>query len=344
MRNDSVTSSSGIRDVARHAGVSTASVSRALNQPQTVSTATRAKVQAAISALGYIPDAAARALASRRTRTIGAIIPTVANAMHAAGIEALQQYLSQQDYLLLLATSGYDPQAEYRQAQNMVSRGVDALVLRGNNHTAALRQLLAARRIPYVNVGVYQPDQPDPCIGVNNEDATWRATNYLLDLGHTRIGMVAALSAHNDRASARVAGVRRALAGRGLTLPEAWYAEVRYQLDDACQAARVLLAREPRPTAILGGNDVLAYGVLLQAERCGLRVPRDLSVMGFDDLEWSRHLHPGLTTMHSPADETWTRAGEYLLRHLAGHTSLPHHEIAASLVVRESTAPPSVAV
>jgi len=141
-------------------------------------------------------------------------------------------------------------------------------------------------------------------------------------------------------ATARVAGVRRALAARGLTLPDVWYAEVRYRLDDASQAARALLARDERPTAIIGGNDVLAYGVLLQAGKSGLRVPHDLSVMGFDDLEWSRHLHPGLTTMHSPADEAWTRAGEYLLRRLAGQTCLPHHEVSASLVVRESTAPP----
>jgi len=334
--------SAGIRDVARCAEVSTATVSRVLNQPQTVSTATRAKVQAAIGALGYIPDAAARALSSRRSRTIGAIIPTVANAMYAAGIEALQQYLAQQDYLLLLATSGYDPQVEYRQAQNMVSRGVDGLVLRGNSHAELLRQLLATRRIPFVNVGVYQPDQPDPCVGVDNEEASWRATNYLLDLGHTRIGMVAACSANNDRAAARVAGVRRALAARDLTLPDAWYAEVPYRLDDAIEAARALIARAERPTAIIGGNDVLAYGVLLQARRCGLRVPRDVSVMGFDDLEWSRHLYPSLTTMHWPADETWRRAGEYLLRRLAGQTCLAQYEMAASLVVRQSTAPPPV--
>jgi len=334
--------SSGIRDVARHAGVSTASVSRALNQPQAVSASTRNKVQAAISALGYIPDAAARALASRCTRTIGAIIPTVDNAMHAAGIEALQRYLSQQGYLLLLATSGYDPQVEYQQAQNMVSRGVDGLVLRGDVHTDALRQLLISRRIPFINVGDYQPDKPYACVGVNNEAATWRATNYLLDLGHTRIGMVAAVTAHNDRAAARVAGVRRALDERGLSLPECWYAEVRYRLDDASQAARALLARDTRPTAIVCGNDVLAYGVLLQAERSGVRVPAALSVLGFDDLEWSRHLHPSLTTVHSPADETWTRAGEYLLRHLAGQVCLPHHEVNASLIVRESTAPPAL--
>jgi LacI family transcriptional regulator len=330
----------GIRDVARQAAVSTASVSRAINNPEAVGPDLRARIDAAIAALGYIPDAAARALSSRRTRTIGAIVPTVDNAMFARGIEALQRYLSLQGYLLLLATSGYDPDVECRQAQNMVSRGIDGLILRGDVHTEALRRLLATQRIPFVNVGVYHPAKPYPCVGANNELAAYRACNYLLDLGHRKIGMVAALSANNDRASARVEGVRRALGERGLVLPPQWLLEVPYRLDDARQAARALLAQSEHPSALICGNDVIAYGVLFEAERIGLKVPADLSVMGFDDLEWSRHLRPSLTTMHLPTDEVWTRAGEYLVRTLNGQPVALHHEVDASLVVRESTAAP----
>uniref|UniRef100_UPI0039F0D21D LacI family DNA-binding transcriptional regulator n=1 Tax=Bordetella sputigena TaxID=1416810 RepID=UPI0039F0D21D len=330
----------GIREVARMAGVSTASISRALNTPASVSAELRARIDAAIAELGYIPDAAARALSSRRTRTIGAIIPTVDNAMFARGIEALQRYLSSQDYLLLLATSGYDPEVEHRQAQNMVSRGIDGLILRGDVHTPALRRLLAMQRIPFVNVGVYHPDKPYASVGADNESAARRACEYLLSLGHTDIGVVAALARHNDRASARVQGIRQALEAAGLDLRPEWHIEVPYKLDDARQAARTLLARDPRPTAVICGNDVLAYGVLLEAERQGLRLPDDLSVMGFDDLEWSRHLRPSLTTMHLPTDEVWTRAGEYLVRTLAGEAAPLHHEVDATLVVRESTGRP----
>jgi LacI family transcriptional regulator len=330
----------GIRDVARHARVSTASVSRAINTPEAVRADLRTRIDAAIAELGYIPDAAARALSSRRTRTIGAIVPTVDNAMFARGIESLQRYLSLQGYLLLLATSGYDPEVECTQAQNMASRGIDGLILRGDVHTEGLRRLLATQRIPFVNVGVYHPDKPYPSVGANNQLAAYRACSYLLDLGHRRVGMVAALSANNDRASARVAGARRALAERGLSLPAQWLLEVPYHLDDARQAARTLLSLPEQPTAVLCGNDVIAYGVLLEAERTGLNVPRDLSVMGFDDLEWSRHLRPSLTTMHLPTDEVWTRAGEYIVRTLNGLPAALHHEVDASLVVRESTAPP----
>jgi LacI family transcriptional regulator len=301
----------GIRDVAKHVGVSTASISRTLNNPESVSPELRMRIDAAIEALGYIPDAAARALSSRRTRTIGAIIPTVDNAMFARGIEALQSYLSLQGYLLLLSTSGYEPETEARQAQNMVSRGIDGLILRGDTHTDALRRLLASQRIPFVNVGVYHPDKPYASVGGDNEAAAYRACRYLIELGHTRVGMVAAISSNNDRATARVSGVRRALHESGLALRPEWYIEVPYHLDDARQGARSLLstAQEDWPTAVVCGNDVIAYGVMLEAERRGLNVPNDLSVMGFDDLEWSRHLRPSLTTMHVPTDEVWTRAG-----------------------------------
>lgn len=332
----------GIRDVAKYVGVSTASISRTLNNPESVRPELRMRIDAAIEELGYIPDAAARALSSRRTRTIGAIIPTVDNAMFARGIEALQSYLSLQGYLLLLSTSGYEPEAEARQAQNMVSRGIDGLILRGDTHTDALRRLLASQRIPFVNVGVYHPDKPYASVGSNNEAAAYRACRYLIELGHMKVGMVAAISSNNDRATARVSGVRRALRESGLSLKPEWYIEVPYHLDDARQGARTLLssAEKDWPTAVVCGNDVIAYGVLLEAERRGLKVPTDLSVMGFDDLEWSRHLRPSLTTMHVPTDEVWTRAGEFLVKSLSGKPTALHHEVDVSLVVRESTGRP----
>jgi len=187
-----------------------------------------------------------------------------------------------------------------------------------------------------VNVGVYHPDKPYASVGGDNEAAAYRACRYLIELGHARIGMVAAVSRHNDCATARVSGVRRALAENALSLRPEWYVEVPYHLDDARQGARFLLSapEDQWPTAVVCGNDVIAYGVLLEAERCGLKVPEDLSVIGFDDLEWSRHLRPSRTTMHVPTDEVWTRAGEFLVHSLPGRTAALHHEVDVSLVVR----------
>jgi LacI family transcriptional regulator len=331
----------GIRAVAALAGVSTASVSRALNNPDSVSPPLRARIEQAIDALGYIPHAPARILSSRRSRTLGAIVPTIDNTMFARGIASLQQHLSSVGYMLFLTTSGYDLDVELQQARNLISRGVDGLVLRGGCHHDGLRKLLADNAVPFINVGIYQPDRPYPCVGTDNEAAAHRAAAHVIELGHRRIGIVSALQRNNDRASARVAGFRRALAENGIELPPQWHVEVPYTLDDAREAARYLLSLKDRPTAVVCGNDVIAYGVLLEAERDGFSVPRDLSVVGFDDLDWSRHLRPSLTTIHVPTAETWQRAGEYLVRSLAGEQTIMHREIDFSLVVRESTAPPS---
>ncbi|QQO19896.1 LacI family DNA-binding transcriptional regulator [Bradyrhizobium diazoefficiens] len=330
----------GIRAVAARAGVSTASVSRALNNPDAVSPSLRARIAQAIEAVGYIPHAPARILSSRRSRTLGAIVPTIDNTMFARGIASLQKYLSSVGYMLFLTTSGYDLDVELQQARNLIGRGVDGLVLRGDCHHEGLRKLLADNAVPFINVGIYQPDRPYPCVGTNNEAAAYRAAAHVIELGHRRIGIVSALQRNNDRASARVAGFRRALAENGLELASEWHVEVPYTLDDAREAARYLLNLKNRPTAVACGNDVIAYGVLLEAERSGFSVPRDLSVVGFDDLDWSRHLRPSLTTIHVPTDETWQLAGEYLVRSLAGEQTIKHREIDFSLVVRESTAAP----
>ena len=330
----------GIRAVAKQAGVSTATVSRSLNNPASVSPELRAKISAIIEEIGYIPDASARALSSRRTRTIGAIVPTIDNAMFAQGLQALQSYLAKRDYLLLLATNEYDLDVELKQARNLVSRGVDGLILRGDKRHDDLRRLLTAQNIPFVNVGVYEPDKAYPSIGVDNARAGRRITQHLVDLGHRRVAVVAAMQRNNDRAQARLGGILEVLGEHDAVPPEHWMLQVNYKLDDARQAARTLLGSGDRPTAVVCGNDVIAYGVMLEALKLGLAVPGDVSVVGFDDLEWSRHLSPSLTTIHMPTDEIWVRAGEYLIQRLTGAPAMMHREIDFSLVVRESTAPP----
>ena len=333
-------SKQGIRAVAAQAGVSIASVSRALNNPDSVSAPLRARIAQAVEEVGYIPHAPARALSSRRSHTLGAIVPTIDNTMFARGIASLQKYLSSVGYMLFLTTSGYDLDVELQQARSLISRGVDGLVLRGDCHHDAMRKLLADTAIPFINVGVYRPDRPYPCVGADNEGAAHRAAMHVIELGHKRIGIVSALSRNNDRASARVAGFHRALAENNIAIRSEWHVEVPYALDDAREAARYLLNLAERPTAVVCGNDVIAYGVLLEAERSGFPVPRELSVVGFDDLDWSRHLRPSLTTIRVPTAATWQRAGEYLVRHLAGEQTIMHHEVDYSLIVRESTAPP----
>jgi LacI family transcriptional regulator len=329
----------GIRDVARRARVSTATVSRALNRPQAVRAAARSRVERAVEELGYVPHAAARALTTRRSQTIGAIIPTIDNAIFAKGIQALNRHLESREYHVLLATSEYYPDNEERQARNLVMRGVDGLIFMGDSHTRKLREFLRERGMPYVNTGVFRRDGSEACVGFDNRAAGAHAARHLVELGHRRIAMIAGIRRNNDRATDRVAGVSDALRAASLSLPEEWILECRYDYNEAGQALRRLLALSPRPTAIVCGNDVLAIGALFEAQAAGVHVPADLSIVGFDDLELARHVRPGLTTMRVPTEEMWCRAADYLLSVLAGRPAIDKFEIEVSLVVRESTSP-----
>lgn len=330
-----------VQDVAEAAGVSTATVSRVLNRPTSVRQVLREKVEAAVLRLGYVPHAGARALMLGRSATVGALFPTVDNAIFAQAIDALQRRLALDGYNLLIATTDYDPDAEMRQATNLVTRGADALAFCGAGQRPELLKLLERRGLPWVHVMVAAPTESAPGmhVGFDNARAMGQAVRYLLDLGHRRIGMLAGRTDNNDRASARVAGARSALEKAGLELPSQWCVERRYGLAEAREGLRALLATTPAPTAILCGNDVLAHGALLEAATLGIRVPEQLSIVGFDDLDMARHVQPALTTLHVPAEEMWRTAAERLLSALSGQACALNTVMNVELVVRESTGP-----
>ncbi len=333
----------GIRDIARLAGVAPATVSRVLNGQKLVSEETRRRVEEVIRTLDYVPDATARALSVRQTKTIGTVVPTVDNAFYASGISAAQKYLAANGYTLLLATSDYDPELEFEQVRNLVGRKVDALILRGADHSPVLLQFLAGHGVPWVAVGSYSPQSPFPSVGIDNHAAGFRACTHLIDLGHRRIGLLGARTGNNDRARGRVRGAKDALAGAGLPLPEHWVFEVGAGLDDARQTAKALLAEPARPTAVVCTTDLIAFGVVLECARSGLSIPESLSVIGIGDLEWSRHIQPALTTISIPTKEVWRRACDFLVHSLAGGNVCQHFECGFELTVRETTASPAIA-
>jgi len=327
-----------IDDVAAAAGVSTATVSRVLNRPDSVRDRLRGKVETAVARLGYVPHSGARSLMLRRTGTIGAVFPTVDNAIFAKAIDALQRRLALAGYQLLIATSDYDVDAEMHQAVNLVTRGADALALCGYSQRPELLPFLRQRGLPCVHVMVCPGPAGTICVGFDNAEAMAGAARYLVDLGHRRVAMLAGIARNNDRAGARIDGARRALRGAG-GLPAERVVERRYTLAEARDGMRELMALEPRPTAVLCGNDVLAFGALLEAQKMGLRVPADVSIVGFDDLELARHVQPALTTVRVPAEEMWRTAAERLIAALRGEPVPLSTEIEVALVVRESSGP-----
>ena len=331
-----------VADVAQRAGVSTASVSRALNRPDAVRPELRSRIAAAIAELGYIPSAAARALVTRHSRAVGAIVPTLDNAIFASGISALQRRLAHHGYTLLIAASEYDLGQELSEARAMLSHGVEGVVLIGQRHDPSLFELLDREEIAHVSCWTYSPDAPHPCIGFDNRKAGRRLAEHVIDVGHRRIGVIAGVTHNNDRAEQRLAGIRDAMDARGLTLPDDLVVEMPYGITEGKEGLRLLLqAHGGEPTAVICGNDVLAIGALLECQDTGIPVPGKLSIVGFDDLPLSAHLRPALTTIRVPATGMGLRAADYLVARLSGRPAADHIEVETSLILRDTCAPPA---
>ncbi len=328
-----------VRDVARQAGVSVASVSRVVNTPEKVGAAVRARVEAAIDRLHYIPYGAGRALTTRRTRLIGALIPHIAYSAYSTFVEALQHRLARVDYNLLLGLAGYGREREPAELRRLIMAGAEAMVLAGEQRDPAVYRVLQARQIPYVLNSVWHPDSVHPSVGYDNQGLARQVAGHLLDLRHRRLAMIAGDWTRIDRFAERVAGVREALARRNLTLREDWIIPGDITIAAARSALRRLMAGRSRPTAVVCVSDMHAFGALLEAQAMGLRVPEDVSITGFDDLEWAAQLSPSLTTVHLPLVEMGDRAGDYLLGRLRGEPVVHASKVEASLVLRQSTGP-----
>ena len=193
-----------IKDVARLAGVSTATVSRSLNEPRKVNRATLESVRAAVDRLGYTPHFGGRALASNRSNTIGALIPTMDNAIFARGLQALQETLAASGVTLLIATTGYDPGREFEQIQKLLGRGVDGLMLIGTARPDKTYALLDQQQVPVVIAWSYDGESDRLCVGFDNCAAARAVAECVLDHGHRRIAMIAGIARRTSRTSRQI--------------------------------------------------------------------------------------------------------------------------------------------
>jgi LacI family transcriptional regulator len=333
------TPSPRLADVARAAGVSLATASRALSDPEMVRDETRERVREAVAMLGYVPDGTARALATRRTRTIGAVFPPVDNPIFAGATHALAQELSAAGYTLLLASHDYDFEAELAATRALVERGADGMVLVGLDHLPETFAVLARAGVPYEIAWSLDGSGHHNCIGFSHRAASIRVAQHLMDLGHREIAVIAGDTRCNDRARERLAGVKDALASRGLKLPAKRVVEASFSVANGRAALAKLLAQAPGFTAVIGGNDPLAIGALFECRARGIDVPGRMSVAGFDDIELAGELTPGLTTVRVPSAEIGHEAGRRLLARLAGKSVPRVKEMPAPLVIRGTTGP-----
>jgi len=328
-----------IADVARHAKVSTATVSRCLNSPDRVTPETRKAVTKVIEDLGYMPNFGARALVARRTNTVGAIIPTMDNAIFARGLQAFQEALHEAGVTLLVASSQYRPDIEKEQIRTLVARGADGLLLIGYERSAALQADLVRRGVATVVAWAYDAAAGVPAVGFDNRKAMAGLTDRVLAQGHRRLAVISADTAQNDRARERLAGVRVSMAAHGVPASQLDVVETVYAIEAGGAALARILEAPDRPTAILCGNDVLAIGAVLEAKRRGYRVPEDLSITGFDDIEVAALSDPALTTVHVPHRKMGAAAARALLRAIATGEPAQSLELPTELRIRGSLGP-----
>ena len=332
-------SSPTLEDVARLAGVSTAPVSRCLNKPDRVVADTRERVMKVVQEIGYAPNFGARALAAKRTNTVGVVIPTMENAIFARGLQAFQEELGRHGFTLLVASSSYRPDLEEQQIRSLLARGADALMLIGFDRDPSVYEFLRRRGVPFVISWAHDPKNPDPATGFDNRQAMVDLTEHVLDLGHRSIAVIAAPQAENDRARERVTGIMDACRKAGLDTSAIPVIEVPYSIENGRAAMTGLLNSSPRPTVVLCGNDVLAVGALRATRAAGLDVPGDISITGFDDIELAEIVEPGLTTVHVPHRQMGTEAARMIVALLGGEELGKSSPLATRIVHRESLGP-----
>lgn len=339
LTSQETTASPTLEDVARTAGVSTATVSRCLNNPSVVSDKTRKRVLEAVKLLGYAPNFGAQALAAKRTKTFGAIIPTMENAIFARGLQAFQEELQRCGITLLVSSSSYSPDLEEEQIRGLVARGADALLLIGFDRTPQIYEFLEKQQVPYVITWVYDPDQPMPSIGFDNRKAMQLLVTQVLELGHRSLALISAELKGNDRAQQRYEGLLNAMTAHGLDPQELRIIETTYSISNGAAALENLMQADQTPTAIICGNDVLAAGALVQARKMGLTVPDDLSITGFDDIEIAEIVTPPLTTVHVPHRKMGKGAAQMLVALRNGQPLSESTELEAVTILRESLGP-----
>jgi LacI family transcriptional regulator len=331
-----------IRDIADLAGVSIATVSRVLNDRPDVAPGTRETVLQVVREHGFSTNRGARGLSSGRTGIVGLTLPLLADSYFSPILSGAAEALYEQDMRIMLAPTLHEHDREVSLLDRLMRGTTDGAILmlpeESTDELLALQQL----EFPFVVVDPREPPPAGiPSVSAMHAAGAKLATEHLLDLGHRRIGAIGGIPGWyaNDE---RMIGFRAALAAEGLLPDPALVRRSDWRIPRGEEAAEELLSLPDPPTAIFGFNDNVAIGALNVARRRGLRVPEDISIVGFDDIQLAPHINPPLTTMRQDKLGLGAAAGDALVARIAGDPGRPPmHRLPVELVVRGSTAPPA---
>jgi LacI family transcriptional regulator len=340
LRRRHIAAAATIHDVAARAGVSVATVSRVLNGKELVREETSRHVRAAAKSLRYVPNVAARSLSIRRSQTIGIVLPDVHGEFFSEVIRGIDLAARAQGYHILVSGSHSDPVQMLGVVDTMRGR-VDGLVVMAPDVTLAPLDELRVRAMPVVLLNSATPD--GDAITIDNYGGARAMMRHLHELGHTRIAFVRGPQ-HNADARERLRGYRHAMRGVEAASHKALECSGDFTEESGFAAGARVAELTPRPTAVFAANDSMAVGVLASLTAAGVNVPRDMTVVGFDDIPIARYVNPPLTTMRVDIAELGRCAFALLLDAIgnpAGH-SPRHDRVATTLVVRKSCGAPNV--
>jgi LacI family gluconate utilization system Gnt-I transcriptional repressor len=323
-----------LRDVARLAGVSVITASRALNTPQVVSAAALAKVRDAVARTGYVPNLLAGGLASNRSRLVAAVVPTIAGPVFLETIEALTDELAQGGFQLMLGQSRYAGSREDALIEAIIGRRPDGIVLTGILHSPEGRQRLAASGIPVVETWDLTPTPIDMLVGFSHDHVGDAVADYLHRAGRHHCAII---TADDHRAGQRRAGFERRLRLLGAAAPVVRTVPAPSSLANGRAALADLLRDAPDTDAVFCSSDVLAHGVITETQARGIVVPGQLAVIGFGDLAFAAHIHPALTTVRIDGTVIGRQAARFIIARVNGEDPGERvRDIGYSIVTRDS--------
>ncbi|HEX4020379.1 MAG TPA: LacI family DNA-binding transcriptional regulator [Acidobacteriaceae bacterium] len=333
-----------MKQIARMAGVSLGTVSHVMNDSARVREPLRRRVLDAVEALGYQPSALARGLRRDKTNMIGMIIPDVTNPFFPAVVRGAEDVAFANGYRLVLCNTDNNHAKELEHLNQLRTYLPSGLIVIPSNFSKLSEQVESFRRSGAAVVCLDRMPRhwKGDTVTVANEDGAFRATQYLIQLGHRRLAAITG-PLHLTNAQERLAGFKRALKHAKISIAAGYVQESTFDRAGGYSKATVLLRMRHRPTAIFAQNDLMAMGVLLAIRELGLRCPQDVSVMGFDDLDVTELMDPPLATIHQPGYQLGATAVQMLLDQVKGREGPAQHcVLKTELRVRESVAPPSV--
>ncbi|MBV7523381.1 MULTISPECIES: LacI family DNA-binding transcriptional regulator [Pseudomonas] len=327
-----------IKDVAALAGISYTTVSHVVNKTRPVSEEVRIKVEAAIQTLDYVPSAVARSLKAKTTATIGLLVPNSLNPYFAELARGIEDYCERNGYCVILCNSDDNPDKQRSYLRVLLEKRIDGLIVASAGGDSGLAQGLKGVRTPMVIVDRGLDGVDADLVRIDHEYGAYLATRHLLELGHRDIATISGPQS-TSVAQMRLAGYRRALKEAGVEVSPGRMLESDFTSTGGYSAAAFLLESNP-PTAVFAANDMIGIGVLRAAAERNIRVPSELSVIGFDDIQMSRYVYPSLTTVGQSILQLGEMAAEVLLRRIATPGLATDQRIVTpSIVMRESTAP-----